>query len=194
MNLVRTVADLLFPPVCFVCEESVRGALLCPRCWEESRLIEPKGRCIHCFELSEHSLCEMCQKDPLLPYPRAAVFEREAPILTLVDEEADDAVAGFAYYQWQQLHLPEPDFIIPIHAPGLARALAKLHQKPSVDLFRVRRPFRGAERWELKEGLIPEEAILQLLDTEGDMESLKFASAAISEAFPKRVHILSLCI
>jgi hypothetical protein len=156
--------------------------------------MDPKGRCIHCFKECETSLCIRCAKNPLLPYPRAAIFDAEAPILRLQDEEAIAAFAGFAYYQWQQLALPDPDFIVPVLPSDIAKGFAQLCNKPSLNLFRRRFSFGQSERWELREGLIPEDANLLLFDPGCKWQELESACRTISEAFPKRVSILSLYV
>jgi hypothetical protein len=161
-------------------------------CWELSQVIDPKSRCIHCFKESETSLCVRCAKNPLLPYPRAAVFETEAPILQLQDEEATEAFAGYAYYQWQQLNLADPDFIVSVVPSKIAKGFARLCNKPNLNLFRRRFSLGQRERWELREGLISEDANLLLFDPGCKWEELEAACRTIAEAFPKRVSILSL--
>jgi hypothetical protein len=149
---------------------------------------------MHCFESSENSLCLRCIKDPELPYPRAAVFERDAPILRIKDEEGSAALAGFAYHQLQQLNQPDPDFLVSVVPSPIAKALAMLCQIPSPNLFRRKIPFGKSERWELRSGLIPEDAVICLFDPGAKLQELKFACATISEAFPKKVYILSLVL
>jgi hypothetical protein len=112
--------------------------------------------------------------------------------LRLLDEEAVQAFAGFAYYQWQQLALPDPDYIVPVVPSSLVRAFAMLCNKPCSNLFRRRFCFGQKARLELREGLIPEDATLLLFDPGCKQQELEEACSAISEAFPKRVSILSL--
>jgi hypothetical protein len=129
-----------------------------------------------------------------MPYPRAVVFEREAPILHLIDEESVEAVAGFAFVALQQLGWPEPDFLVSVIPSPISNALAVLCNKVSPNFFQ-RRFFLGRpEKWELREGLIPEDAIIVLFDPGCKPKELENACAAISEAFPKKVYILSLYI
>jgi hypothetical protein len=199
MKFWASIVDVLFPPLCFVCNSPLSRlpfvpSKLCSNCWELSQVIDPNGRCIHCFKDCDTSLCGRCAKDPELPYPRAAVFDREAPILRLLDEEGAGAFAGFAYYQWQQLALPDPDFIVSIVPSEMAKAFAMLCNKPNPNLFRRRFCFGHKQRLELREGLIPEDATLLLFDLGCKQQELEDACSVISEAFPKRVSILSLAL
>src|SRR5277367_5401366 len=120
-SIVRAIVDLLFPPLCSTCGTRLCRSQLCDVCWESSRIIDPVHRCIHCFASSESSLCGQCSENPELPYPRAVVFEREAPILGLIEEESAEALAGFAFVQLQQLSWPEPDFLVSVVPSPIAK-------------------------------------------------------------------------
>lgn len=195
MSIVRAIVDLLFPPLCATCGNRLCHSQLCDICWEASRIVDPSHRCIHCFASSETSLCGQCSEKPAMPYPRAVVFEREAPILHLIDEESAEAAeawAGFAFVQLQQLGWPEPDFLVSVVPSPIAKSLAVLCNKASSNFFRRRFSLGKAEKWELREGLISEDAIIVLFDPGCKPKELENACAAISEAFPKKVYILSL--
>ncbi len=187
-----SILDLLFPPLCFVCDTPLFQSKLCRNCWELSGVLDPKGRCIHCFKECETALCTRCAKDPILPYPRAAVFDSLAPILRLQEEESTQAFAGFAYYQWQQLLFPDPDVIVSVIPSDIAKSFAQLCNKPIVNLFRRRFSLGHSERWELRQGLISEDANVLLFDPGCKWQELTSACNTIAEAFPKRVSILSL--
>lgn len=190
------ILDLIFPPLCLHCRSYMKTNYLCETCWIESALIDPESRCIHCFDsVSEKmALCMRCRKDPLLPFPRAAMFEKAAPIVSLLDEEAADAIAGFAYYQWLRLDAPEPDFVIPVRRNKVAKKFAEFLDKPCPDVFqRISYPI-SRKRYELKKNLIEEKANILLFDHDNEFEELKMACGAISEAFPKKVYLLSLLL
>lgn len=189
---MKVLWDLLFPPICLGCESLGVRTQLCETCWEASSLIDLGERCLHCFTPSERKLCFQCAKSPKLLYPRAALFEREAPILQLAREEAAEAMASFAYYQMERLAWLDTDIIAPVVPTAVAKELARLCSKPHLDLFRRRYVFRGTEKWELREGLIPEDTSLILYDPGVSFRELECACLAISESFPKKVRILSL--
>jgi hypothetical protein len=117
---------------------------------------------------------------------RAYVFDPESPARFL-GIEAIDAMASFAYLQWIQLEWPLPDAIIPMpDADSLAigRALAQLLNVPFIRALR----YDG----EYKEDRLEEDQILLLFDVSNSMERLQRSAFAISEAFPKRIYLLSL--
>lgn len=169
----------------------MRGSQLCRLCWEESQLLDPVDRCVHCFELSDTKLCWQCAKKPYLPYPRMAVFPKEAPILRLVDESAISAMAAFVYYQWRQLGKQDPDVIIPIVPSQIGATFAELCQKPYLNLLK-RRFANGS--WQLRSDGIEMDQMFLLFDPGCKAIDLRAACFAVSEAFPKRVNILSLKI
>jgi len=192
--VIRTFLDLLFPPLCVCCGADAPKSQLCNACWELSSILDPVLRCQHCFTSSEKPLCARCAKKPELPYARAVVFETEAPIFRIADDETVEAMAGFAYYQWQRIAEMEPDYIISVTPSPIGKAFANLCQKPSPKIFRRRFSLHKQETWELKEGLISEDATILLFDPGLPKETLESACAAIAEAFPRSVFVLSLRI
>jgi predicted amidophosphoribosyltransferase len=195
--MIRAISDFFFPPICVHCKEAAVKPYFCDACWELSALADPDERCIHCFGSVDRpgSLCSRCIKKPHLPIPRAALFDREAPISRLIyREESIDSFASLAFLQWSKLHLPEPDLIAPIPPSQItiARAFAKLIQKPCPNLFRRTAWPLGVEKWIAKEGLVQEEETVLLFDVGCSLRQLRLASDAILEAFPKKVYVLSL--
>ena len=197
--IFRPLLDLFFPPHCMHCSEWTAMTYLCKECWLESQLLSIEGRCLHCFhEIDEPSgLCHRCRHKPLLPFPRAALFAREAPICRLIDrEESPKPLAGYALYQWLRLQWKEPDLIasIPPEKKEVARAFGELLQIPCPNLFRTVTWPLYPRRWEVKEALIEDDMTLLLIDEGCTFEELQIAARALSETFPKSVYILSLTI
>jgi len=196
---VTPLLDLFFPPLCKHCGEVTAFPYLCEECWQASQLLNPEGRCFHCFEeINEPTgLCDRCRHKPLLPFPRAALFAREAPICRLMNrEESAEPMAGFALYQWLRLHWKEADLIAPIppHKRKVARIFADLAQIRCPNLFR-RIPWPlYPPRWEVKEQMIEEDATLLLFDEGCTFKELQMACAAIAQTFPKKVYVLSLTL
>jgi len=197
--IFKPLLDLFFPPTCIHCGEDTSLYYLCKECWLESKLLPLDGRCLHCFqEIDEPSgLCSRCRHAPLLPFPRAALFAKEAPISRLLNrEESIKPLAGFCVYQWLKLEWKTPDLIasIPPHKKKVARRFAELLHIPSPHLFRVLSWPLYPRKWEVNEKLIDDDTTLLLIDDGCTFEELQMASRALSMAFPKKVYILSLTI
>lgn len=189
--------ELFFPPVCIHCKQAAKEAYFCSTCWEASALADPSERCIHCFSYTgvEGKLCSRCAKKAWIPFQRASVFDRTAPIQRLIHrEESIDSLASFALVQWSRLNWKSPDFIVPIppQKSPLCTAFSKLMGKPSLQLFRKKGWPLGEEEWILKEGVIEDEATILLFDSGCSMRQLKIGSDSILGAFPKKVYVLSL--
>jgi hypothetical protein len=197
--VIHSLLDLFFPPLCLHCAAATAIPYFCPECWISSQLLDPEGRCLHCFEeITEPTgLCGRCHHKPLLPFPRAALFAKEAPICRLIDREESIApVAGFAFYQWMRLHWTDPDLIasIPPHRPKIARFFSEFTQKPCPNLFRRATWPLHPLRWEVKQQMIEEDMTLLLFDNGCTFKELQMACQAIAQAFPKKVYVLSLTI
>ncbi len=197
--ILQPLLDLFFPPLCMNCKEFTSMPYLCKECWLGSQLLDPEGRCLHCFhEIGEPSgLCLRCRHKPLLPFPRAALFAKEAPICRLMNrEESPKPLAGYAFYQWLRLHWKEPDLIAPIppERRQVAREFGELAQVPCPNLFR-RVPWPLYPRvWEVKEQMIEDEMTVLLIDEGCTFIELQMACRVCAEAFPKNVYILSLIL
>lgn len=196
MSIFRALVDLVFPPLCSHCNSYTKLNYLCETCWKESALLDPFGRCLHCFaELEEDgTLCATCKQQPQLPFQRAALFDHRSPIFTLMNDDVATAIAGFAYYQWLRLDWEEPDLIVAVspHRKESTRMFAELCAKPSPHLFRRIAWPLNQQRWEVEEELIEEGATILLFDEGCSSRQLQMAAAALSTAFPKKVYLLSL--
>ena len=180
--ILRALLDCLFPPFCEVCEEPCRTRLLCPACWELCAPIDPKERCIHCFEeIEEAGLCPQCRQAPLLQIPVASVFERSSASIRLAQEarEKPEAIAAFLIFQWTRLHWEIPDAVIP-HGGRfpLAKFFGEALSRPCILPRDV--------------GLLEEDQILLLLAEENTPESLQEPLDDLNAIFPKKIYALTL--
>lgn len=187
--------DLIFPPLCANCREFCRTSFFCFPCWELCTPVSVLYRCRHCFteieEASEtYNLCFTCQKEPLLSVPYASVFEPTELAYRLCQEkeEIPEALAAFALYQWAHLSWSSPQVVVPMpEAKELAKPFASWLQIPHIDLLSTYNQI-----WECAHEKIEEDQIVLLLDVNSDLVCLQKAVAALSEAFPKRIYVLSL--
>ena len=196
--MLRALLNLVFPPRCLHCKALCCGSYFCEECWRQSSLIDLDHRCIHCFEAIEppESLCSRCRHEPLLPFPRAAVFESQAPIRTFVhNRDYEQAMASFAYYQWLRLGWEKPDVIasIPPNRNAVGRFFAELWNAPCQNLFRRIAWPLDTEKWEIRD-FLEEDLTILLIDHGCTLAQRQLACQAISHAFPKRVYILSLVL
>lgn len=187
--------DSLFPTYCQVCRVPTRLRCLCQDCWLESELLDPSHRCRSCFcEIEAPSFCARCNKKKA-PFERAALFERGAPIIPfLFQEDAVEAAAGFALYQFLTLGWEKPDLIVPLppKKEPISALFANFLQVPYRQIFRRRIwPF-GRENWEVKEGEVDENMTVLLLDLGLAPHQMRAASRALTIAFPKKAYLLSL--
>lgn len=195
--MIQVLRELFFPPVCTHCKEEAIKPYFCDACWELSALLDPKLRCRHCFcELqNEGVLCASCAHRPSLPFPRAALFEKNAPIAPLAfREEMAESFASFAAVLWDRLQWPVPDLILPI--PPQRKAVAKLLAS-SIQCSCMRGFIRKGwprEEWELaKLPLTGDETVL-LFDLGCSPLQLRRAVYSLLEAFPKKGFVLSLTL
>lgn len=194
--MIKSCLDLLFPPLCLHCKEASGPSYLCSACWQLSALLDPATRCLHCFQPREtpHPLCPTCGHHPRLPFPRASLFEAEAPICRWIQEpDSASAFAGFAYLQFEQLEWELPDFIVPLlpNAKHFAKELSSLLQRPAIDLFQ-RTPWPlDAPQWALKDSFSEEEAIFLLLAWHPSTLDELAAFRALVHAFPKKIYLLT---
>ncbi len=184
--MIRTVLDWIFPPYCLACRELCSTKYLCPDCWLLCELPDPVGRCRHCFEELDQrgNLCAQCRHKAFLWAIRAFVFDPAAPARYL-DLEATHAFAAFAFLQWIQLEWPLPDAVIPMpDSHGIAKALSLLLDRPLIRALHSDCTYRDDS--------LEEDLLLLLVDISQPLETLKKVELALSEAFPKRIYLLSL--
>lgn len=186
--MIRAFVDLIFPPLCLHCKERCSTKFFCPECWELCAPPDPVARCRHCFEeVEKPGMCSDCRREPKLPIARAFVFEKEAPVFRF-QEEYPEAMAGFAVNQWIQLEWPQPDWVVPM-PDRISISIGKIFSQWN------RFPFckaleSGEEFFELRETELGEEILL--FDAGNSLPDLQKAISALTEAFPKRIVLLSL--
>lgn len=183
---MRSLLQILFPPLCLSCKEKCETNFLCKACWELCAVPDPLFRCRHCFEELDdrEDLCLQCRKKRKRSFPFAYVFDSESPA-HLLDLEMTDALAGFALLQWIQLDWPMPDAIIPMpDSNGIAFSFAKLLDKPFIQAL--------SPAHEYKEERLEEDQILLLFTMKSSLTELEKAGFSLSESLPKKIYILSL--
>lgn len=189
--------DLLFPMICTECKSPSQTPYFCQDCWEHNQLADPQERCRHCFGWIDppRRVCSRCASGPWLPFPRAALFDRQAPICqVMMKEESAETCASFAWIQWQRLRWARPDLIVPIppQQKEVARLLATTMQRPLISLFRRSWDLRGRERWAVRHDQVDDETVVLLFDVGCSSRQLRLACEALLEAFPKKGYLLSL--
>lgn len=164
---------------------------LCATCWSLSAPYDPSVRCRHCFaELEEREeLCSVCLHEPAIPIPTAFVFDRKAPIWRLREEDPA-SMAAFAMCQWDRLHWPFPDSVIPFpdgESLEMARSFSQFLTCSCPDILR-----QGDKTLYIKEGKIEPNATLFLFGMRLHREEIQNAIRALAQTFPKRMYALSL--
>jgi ComF family protein len=166
----RAALDLLFPPLCIICRETVREpGSLCPDCWQTISFLDGPC-CVSCglpFELDPgpDTRCATClARPPAFDHARSVMRYDEHsrdPILALKHADRHDVAPAFA--RWMARTgadlVAAADVIVPVplhrrrlwsrrynQAALLARALAKATGKSfdPLSLIRIRRtPSQG---------------------------------------------------
>ena len=190
-SLIQVWCDFLFPPLCKGCDEDSSTGLLCPSCWELCSLPDPAYRCSHCFhEVQSEGLCNVCRFEPSLFFPSAFVFEPSPPAYQLCKEgkEAPEAMAAFLFVQWERLHWPFPDVVVPL--PG-AKELAKVFSFwLNSSYMPVLSYCNGL--WECSVEALEEDLIVLILGDKVSLDLLKEAALALNQSFPKKIYALTL--
>jgi|GEM_PF-1141807 len=195
-SFFRAWGDFIFPPLCVCCKQVCRTCFFCPSCWDLCSPPDPLHRCFHCFdELYDaqpfsKALCLQCQKEPDLSVPYACVFEPTlaAQRLCLEQKEVPEAIAAFAMNQWVRLDWPYPHVVVPMPgAKNLAKPFALWLEVPEVELLSV---YHG--NWACYTDRVKEDQIFLLIDNHSSLSQIQKAVTALSEAFPKRIYVLSL--
>ena len=189
--LFRLFLDLLYPPLCLSCGERCAEKHFCAACWELCAPPDPAERCRHCFaELDERQeVCSKCRAEPDFPVPRAFVFDPKAPVWKLRFER-EEGIAGFAFNQWIRLDWSIPDAIVPMpdrDSRSLGKWFSRWLQRPCLKAIKQ----RGDDLELFGKGLEEGKEIL-LVDGTNPKQKLQKAVNLLSEAFPKRIHVLSL--
>jgi len=191
LSILGSWLDCIFPPLCEVCKERCHTRFFCADCWNICALVDPLHRCRHCFqEIEEGTLCRICQRDPWLPFPFAYVFESSAQAYRLCREgkEHPDAMTAFMVVQWEKLRWPIPDVVVPL--PG-ARCFAKSFSS-WLETSYAPVLSRCLDQWDCDVEALQEDQTLLLLGEKVSRSMLQGAIEALSEAFPKKIYVLSL--
>jgi ComF family protein len=163
-RLGRGALDLLFPPLCIICRETVREPhSLCSDCWQQIGFLDgPSCSCCGLpFEIDPGAgtLCATCHaRPPAFDRARSVMrydeFSR-TPILALKHSDRHDVAPAFARWMMRtgSALIADADVIVPVplhrrrlwsrrynHSALLARALAKLSNKgfDPLSLIRIR--------------------------------------------------------
>lgn len=184
-TFLKAWRDLIFPPFCVHCKQRSETKLFCPSCWELCAPPNVLEKCPHCFENAE-GLCWRCKRNPLLPFPRAFVFE-DIELARHLEKAETDTLSAFAIVQWCRLDWPTPDVIVPM--PGnreLAVHISEMLRKPMADIL------HSGEGWRCDEEAILEGQIILVIDRGSPLSTLQGAISALAATFPKRGYLLSL--
>jgi ComF family protein len=166
----RAALDLLFPPLCIICRETVREpGSLCPDCWQTISFLDGPC-CVSCglpFELDPGAgtHCASClAKPPAFDRARSVMrYDKHSrePILALKHADRHDVAPAFARWMGRTGAdmVAAADVIVPVplhrrrlwsrrynQSALLARALAKAAAKPfdPLSLIRIRKtPSQG---------------------------------------------------
>ena len=193
--------DVIFPPLCLFCKEGKAEKWFCYSCWELLAPANPLERCRHCFGASEYQICQTCRKSPDLFFARAFVFEASgaAFLIERKMEEAEEALAAFAFLFWQRLGWKPPDAVIPLpdehgrKSPlRIAKRFAQWIEKPCI--LGLKKTYTGYLKPDLilSKKKLPEDHSWLLFDGSSTLSWKKKASERIADAFPKKAMILSL--
>ncbi len=124
--LIRSFANLLYPPLCLHCHQSRRSnePIFCRDCLELMKLIEPLERCPLCFSMqydAERSNCRDCRQRPPILDRIASAFDYVGPPASLVralkyggQTYLADGAASYMCLQFLQLKWSMPDVIVPV--------------------------------------------------------------------------------
>lgn len=125
-HCLHSFIDLLFPPLCFHCGHLIEkhSTNLCSSCSTLLQFIEPKGRCLYCFNDMENeklNICPRCLRKPSIFHRIGAAFDYSGPAASLVKKikygnqpYLAKGAGAFLAAQFLQLNWPIPDLIVPV--------------------------------------------------------------------------------
>ncbi|MCE5316209.1 MAG: double zinc ribbon domain-containing protein [Parachlamydia sp.] len=160
----QSFLDLLYPPVCIHCQESIgsrQERLFCPQCSQELALIDPEGRCPYCFserEIARFAACLECRRHPPKLEGIASACDNLGPARTLLNciKSGDrpylaNGAGALMVAQFVRLQWPFPDLIVPIpisfwrafeigYNPNylLAKSVGSILDRPVEHLLRIK--------------------------------------------------------
>lgn len=123
----NSILDLIYPPLCLHCNESLETGcpIFCHTCLSLLEQIDPSMRCPFCFSSDfnneSQKCCEQCRKSPRNIKRIASVFDYEGPPATLVkhlkyggQSYLAKGCGAYLAAQFLNLNWPMPDIIIPM--------------------------------------------------------------------------------
>lgn len=126
-QVIHSFLDFLFPPLCLHCGDLItkKKSLLCTICSNLLQMIEPKGRCLYCFNEMDHeqkqNICPRCIRKSSIFHRIASVFDYIGPAATLVKKlkygnqpYLAKGAGAFLTAQFIKLNWPIPDLIVPV--------------------------------------------------------------------------------
>lgn len=153
--------NLLYPPICFHCEETLNctSEIFCSDCLPKLIPIQKEERCPFCFSSDFNPIqakcCVICRSEPLPLKAIGAVFDYEGPAASLIrhlkyggQTHLAKGCGAYLAYQHAQLGWSLPDLIVPMPMPFLrkfdrgynqslllAESLAQFIDRPVVELL-----------------------------------------------------------
>lgn len=163
-NLSGSLLDLLYPPLCLHCDDSLDKyhPLFCAECIKYLTLIDPNERCPYCFSFAIDAeydkCCDFCRENPSLIERTASAFDYAGPAATLIKKckyggqfYLAEGLGAYMTAQFLQLNWPMPDCIVPMPMARLrriergynqslliAKSIAKLLDRPIYDILKRR--------------------------------------------------------
>jgi predicted amidophosphoribosyltransferase len=121
-RIFQLLLNLFYPPLCLHCQAllSNRQLLFCPICLEQISLIDAKERCRTCFAEIDRGKCNRCIKRKVVIQHQIAACEMFGPAKTILNgiqsgkRECIPAAASLMAYQWLEMKMPLPDFLVPL--------------------------------------------------------------------------------
>ncbi|MEX0961769.1 MAG: hypothetical protein WDZ28_02805 [Simkaniaceae bacterium] len=113
--------DFVFPRICPSCENPIFGKnfLLCTECSEQIELLDPKNRCLKCFNKSLQRICSQCRKNPSFYHQKADLFEKIGANQALIhayrgnrEYKIFPIIAAMLLLQIERLKWQIPDIIL----------------------------------------------------------------------------------
>lgn len=205
----RSFLDLLYPPVCIHCQESLgpgQERLLCRQCLHALVLIDPEERCPFCFsekELAKLAACLECRRHPPKWDGFAFACDYMGPARTLLNSITSgdrpylaDGAGAMIAAQFVRLEWPFPDFIIPIPIifwrslelgfhPNLllAKSVGSILDRPVENVLRIK---NGAVH--VKQSLAKDKTILLISDLMTSKNYMKDCAEVLACERPRALY------